>query len=108
MGSLLTTQSGRLDRHVRKSYLRLGPETSRHRIAFSIEEALRLCTLPGEEEGRVYCFRRVLLGGMEADANRRVWIHAMGILMDEMATQALHGSHPFAGASNAIYFNSRE
>jgi hypothetical protein len=108
MGSLLTTQSGRLDRHVRKSYLRLGPETSRHRIAFSIEEALRLCTLPGEEEGRVYCFRRVSLGGMEADANRRVWIHAMGILMDEMATQALHGSHPFAGASNAIYFNSRE
>lgn len=108
MGSLLTAQSGRLDRHVCKTYLRLGPETSRHRVAFSLEEALRLCTLHREEEGRVYCFRRVSLGGVEADANRRVWIHAMGRLMDEMAAQALHGSHPFAGASNAIYFNSRE
>lgn len=108
MESLLTAQSGRLDRHVRKSYLRVGPETSRHRVSFSLEEALRLCNLPGEEEGRIYCFRRVSIGGMEADANRRVWIHAMGRVMDEMAALALHGSHPFAGASNAIYFNSRE
>jgi hypothetical protein len=108
MESLLTAQSGRLDRHVRKSYLRLGQETSRYRISFSLEEALRLCNLPGEEEGRIYCFRRVSLGGMDAESNRRVWIQAMGRVMDEMASLALHGSHPFAGASNAVYFNSRE
>jgi hypothetical protein len=108
MESLLTAQSGRLDRHVRKSYLRLGPETSRHRVSFSLEEALRLSNLPGEEEGRIYCFRRLSLGGMEVDANRHVWIQAVGRVMDEMASLALHGAHPSAGASNAVYFNSRE
>lgn len=108
MKSLLTAETGRLDRHVRRSYLHLGTETSRHRAAFSLEEALRLSNLPGEEEGRIYCFRRVSLSGVEAEANRRVWIHAVGRVMEELAAQALHGSHPFADSSNAVYFHSRD
>jgi hypothetical protein len=108
MHSLLTVQTGRLDRHVRRSYLHLGAETSRHRVAFSLEEALRLISMPGEEEGRIYCFRRMSLNGVEAEADRRVWIHVVGRVMEELAAQAKHGSHPFAGSGNAVYFHSRE
>jgi hypothetical protein len=107
MESMIGPQTGRLDRHVRRSYLRIGESASRHRITYSLEEALRLVNLPGEDEGRIYCFQRVSLSGISAEANRRIWIEAMQQLLTAMAAQAVHGTHPSAGASNVVFFHNR-
>lgn len=101
-------QAGRLDRHVRRSYLRIGEDTSRHRIAYTLEEALRLASLPGEEEGRIYCFRRVSLAGVPAEAMRRIWVEQVQQTLNAMAAQAVHGASPRAGAAEAVYFNNLE
>ena len=108
MGTMIALQSGRLDRHVKRSYLRMSEGASRHRIAYSLEEALRLALLPGEDQGRIYCFRRVSLCGISAEANRRVWMEAVQQVLAAMAAQAVHGNNPRADASNAIFFHNRE
>jgi hypothetical protein len=106
--STLAPQTGRLDRHIRRSYLRVQEGVSRHRISYSLEEALRLAVLPGEEQGRIYCFRRVSLSGIPAEANRRVWMERVEHALIAHASQAVHASHPRASAANAIYFNNLE
>ncbi|MGA7830728.1 MAG: hypothetical protein WCA21_07200 [Terracidiphilus sp.] len=105
MAATLAPQTGRLDRHVRRSYLRIAEEASRPRVAFALEEALRLTSLPGEDEGRIYCFRRIDLTGISASANRGVWIERLQQVMLVLAAQAVHGSDPGAGAANAVFFN---
>jgi len=108
MQSTFAPLTGRLDRHVRRSVLRIGEGASRHRIAYSLEEALRLATLPGEEEGRVYCFRRVSLSGVPAEANRRVWMEQIQNALGALAVQSIHASDPRAAAADAVYFNNIE
>ena len=108
MESMIAPQSGRLDRRVRRSFLRINEGDSRHRIAYSIEEALRLAHLPGEDEGRIYCFRRISLAGIPAESNRRVWMEAVQQVLAGLAAQAVHASHPNAAACNAVFFNHRE
>ena len=108
MESMYAPHTARLDRHVRRSILRVGEGASRHRIAYSLEEALRLATLPGEEEGRIYCFRRVSLCGISAEANRRVWMEQVQQVLGAQAAQAVHASDPSAGSANAVYFNNFE
>jgi hypothetical protein len=108
MESTFAPQTGRLDRHVRRSVLRVGEGVSRHRIAYSLEEALRLVLLPGEEEGRIYCFRRVSLSGVSAEANRRVWMEQAQRVLGTLAAQAVHAGDPHAGSANAVYFNNIE
>jgi hypothetical protein len=108
MESMIALQSGRLDRRVRRSFLRINEGDSRHRIAYSIEEALRLAHLPGEDEGRIYCFRRISLAGIPAESNRRVWMEAVQKALAGLAAQAVHASHSDAGVCNAVFFNHRE
>src|SRR5271163_295594 len=86
----------RLDRHVRRSYLRISDRASRYRVACSLEEALRLANLPGEEEGRVYCFRRVSLSGIPAQAKRKTWLDRVQRVLGGLAAQAAHGTDPCA------------
>src|ERR1035437_2046429 len=108
MQSKAAPQLDRLDRYVARSYVRLIEGASRARIAYSLEEALRLANLPGEVEGRIYCFRRVSLSGIAATANRRVWTEQVQQVLAAVAAQAIHGADPHAGASNAIFFNNLE
>ncbi len=104
----LARQTGRFDRHVRRSYLRMGEGASRHRISYSLEEALRLANLPGEEEGRIYCFRRVSFVGIPADANRKVWMERVQQALSDLSMQSVHASAPNADRADAIYFNNLE
>jgi hypothetical protein len=108
MESVLALQSGRLDRHVRRSVLRINEGDSRDRLAFSIQESLRLAHLPGEDEGRVYCFRRVAISGIAADSNRRIWMEAVQNVLSGLASQAVHASDPRADSCNAVFFHNRE
>ena len=104
----LAGQARRLDRHVRRSYLRIGEPTSRHRISYALEEALRLVNLPGEDEGRVYCFRRVSLAGISGNAVRGVWMERVQKALGAWSARAVHGTDPSAGTADAIYFNNQE
>jgi hypothetical protein len=108
MEPMLAYQSGRLDRYVRRGYVRLREETSRSRTSYWIEEALRLAQLPEEDEGRIYCFRRVDFSGTSSDANRRTWIVAVQNTLTELAARAVHASDANADSSNVVYFHNRE
>ncbi len=101
-------QLDRRDRHVGRSYLRIAEASSQHRVAYAVEEALRLADLPGEEEGRIHCFRRISLSGIPANTNRRVWIERLQQVLGVAAAQALHGTDPRARSANAVYFHNRE
>jgi len=108
MGPRAAPQLDRLDRYVRRSFLKITDSTSRHRVSYSLEEALRLANLPGEEEGRIYCFRHVRLAGIPADANRRIWLERMQQALSALAAQAVHASDPAAAAASAVYFHHEE
>jgi hypothetical protein len=108
METILALKSGRLDRHVRRTHLRMAEESSRYRLAYWLEEAMRLAHLPGENEGRIYCFRRVSFSGIPAEADRQIWVDAVQHVLAAVAAHAVHGSNPGANASNAIFFHNRE
>jgi hypothetical protein len=96
----------RLDRHVWRSYLRIADGVSRYSVACSLEESLRLVNLPGEEEGRVYCFGRVALTGIAANANRQVWMDRLQQALAPLAAQAVHATDPRASSASSVYFNN--
>ena len=97
---------GRTDRRVRRGWLRIGPAAPRHRLAFAAEEALRLCALPGESEGRVYYFRRLFIAGVPEDGDRRRWLEAFQHGLTELARAAAHGVDLGAESANAVFFRN--
>ncbi len=101
-------QLDRLDRHVERSYLRISDGVSHHRAAYSLEEALRLAVLPGEEEGRIYCFRRISLTGIPERGSRQLWIDQVQRVLGVAAARAVHGSDTQADLADAVYFHNRE
>jgi hypothetical protein len=108
MLSSAVLQRDRLDRHVSRSYLRIGAGAPRARITSMLEESLRLAILPGEEEGRIYCFRCISLPAIPAAASRMAWTSQMQQTLAAAAAQAVHGILPNAGAADAIFFNNLE
>ncbi len=108
MESRIAQQLNRHDRHVGRSYVRMSEGASQSRVAYSLEEALRLANLPGEDEGRIYCFRRVSLSAIPANANRRLWTEQIQQALTAVASRAVHGDLPNADSSDAIFFNSLE
>jgi hypothetical protein len=101
-------QLDRMDRHVERSFVRIEGEASRCRLQFALEEALRLACLPGEREGRIYCFRSVSLSGLSTQSARSSWISRVQSALDTMAAEALHASDARAASANAVYFHSQE
>ena len=79
---------------------------ARARVEFALSEALRLVTLPGEEQGRVYYFRRVNVKDVPADGNRAVWLDKMQSALSDVAQRAMHGNDRRAIASDVIFFHS--
>ena len=108
MTVLSRRQLGRNDRYVRRGRLSLGSHAPRHKLAFLAEESLRLCSLPGEAEGRVYYFRHLRVAGLPEEGDRRAWLDAFQAAMTEQAAQAIHGSDSRAAAANAVYFRSEQ
>jgi hypothetical protein len=106
MNSWATSQLDRSDRHVRRSYVRIGDRASRHRVAYWIEEGLRLASLPGEDEGRVYYFRCLSLPALPANASRKLWMDRLEHALGTLAAQAVHGNDPRASSANAVYFHN--
>jgi hypothetical protein len=95
-------------RHVRHARLRIPSGAPRHTLVSNIEEALRLCSLPGENEGRTYYFRHLRLSGLPGHGPRTVWLEAFQHALLELAGQAVHGDDGMAPAANAVFFRSQQ
>lgn len=101
-------QLDRLDRYVRRSSWKMPAGASRHRLTYSLEEALRLAGLPAEEEGRIYCFRRVTLTGIPVDASRAAWLEKVQQALSALAAQAVHAADVGSEAAVSVFFHNRE
>jgi hypothetical protein len=101
-------QRSRDDRHVRHAQIRSSANAPRHRLAFNIEEALRLCSLPGESEGRAYYFRHLRVSGLPDNGDRRIWLDAFQCALTELAQRAVHAKDTVAAAADAVFFRSEE
>ena len=108
MKALGRRQLGRTDRHVRRGRMTLSAGAPQRRLAFMAEEALRLCTLPGEEHGRVYNFRRLHVQNLPVDGDRKAWLDAFQHALEAQAAAAVHGMHPQAHLAEAVFFRSEQ
>ncbi len=98
----------RYGRHVRQALLRVDAHAPVTRLAFTIEEALRLASLPGENEGRAYYFRRLRVDGLPADGDRAVWLARFQSALERQAAQALYGGDARAQSAEAVYFHAEQ
>lgn len=98
----------RYDRHVRRARICAAPHVPARRLAFTIEEALRLASLPGENEGRRYYFRHLRVARLPVDGDRRVWLEQFQSTLTREAEQAMYGGDPRAASANAVFFRSEE
>src|SRR5262245_12242092 len=81
--------------------------TVRSRVQTLVEEALRLTTLPGEDQGRVYFFRRLRLPALDVrDLSTTDWIGRCSAHLVEMSRHAAYAAEPSAAAADAVFFNS--
>jgi hypothetical protein len=94
----------RYARRVRRATLSVAPHAPARRLAFTIEEGLRLASLPGENEGRCYYLRRLRLTGLPDDGDRQTWLQQFQRVLAERAAQAVHGADPRAAYANAVFF----
>src|SRR6266496_448404 len=98
----------RYDRYVQRVRVLSRASSSRHRIAFLIEESLRLANLSGEDEGRIYYFRRLLLRELPVDGTRRAWLDSFQSALRQLASRAVHGADPRAMSAEAVFFHNYE
>ena len=101
-------QLAREDRYVQQCRVRGCGQTSRERISFLLEEALRLVSLPGEYEGRVYYLRKVVVSKLTTRASRQAWIDTIRAALMELASGAIHGADSRADAAEAVFFYNHE
>ena len=94
----------RYDRHVRRTRMCISGGAPRHRLAFAVEEALRLASLPGEDEGRYYYFRHLRVTGLPMSGDRARWLEIFQRALIEQAAQAVHGSDARAASAPAVFF----
>jgi len=98
----------RYGRHVRRARLCVEAHAPAHRLAFTIEEALRLASLPGENEGRSYYFRHLRVTGLPARGDRHQWLEKFQRALDGEADRAIHGADPRAASANAVFFRGEQ
>jgi hypothetical protein len=93
-------------RHVCRSRLRVAPGSPQHSLTFLMQEALRLASLPGENEGRVYYFRQVCVTGLLGCDDRAAWLEGFQHSLADLATRAVHGADPGSNSSDAVFFQN--
>ena len=98
----------RYDRRVRRARLSVDALAPARRLAFTVEEALRLASLPGENESRCYYFRRLRVTGLPATGDRQAWLTSFQCALHDQARCAVHGTDARAAASNAVFFVSEQ
>jgi hypothetical protein len=97
----------RYDRNVRRARILAAAGAPRHRLAFSVEEALRLASLPGEDEGRCYFFRRLRVSGLPPDGDRAIWLDRFQRTLNGEASRAVHGPDRRAAFASVVFFRNQ-
>jgi hypothetical protein len=90
-------------RRVRLLRLRTPDTALRLRIQSGLEEALRRTSLPGEDQGRVYFFRRLRLPNLQADQPSLEWIARCSEQLLALSRDAVHIDDPQSGNVDAMY-----
>jgi hypothetical protein len=98
----------RHDRYVRRARLRVSAGAPRHRLAFAMEEALRLLSLPGEDQGRTYYFRYVRIAGLPPGGDRGGWLKKFQEALEQQARQAVYAAAPWASQAEVVFFHSEQ
>jgi hypothetical protein len=81
--------------------------TVRSRVQMLVEEALRQTSLPGEDQGRVYFFRRLRLPALDVrELSTHAWIGRCSAHLVEMSRHAAYAAEPRAATADAVFFNS--
>lgn len=100
--------SDRGARVVERLRLRTRDTTVRLVVQSAVEEALRLTSLPGEEQGRIYVFRRLRLPAFEVRAHSsRAWIERCSRHLLASSAHAVHVEDAAAAQANVVFFHSR-
>lgn len=94
------------DRRIRKLSLKVSDSAHVYGTANRIEEAFRLVTLPGENEGRNYYFRHLNLGKIRRGEDVTLLTFRLQKEFLRLMSQAVHAEDPRASASPAVYFCS--
>lgn len=71
-----------------------------------VEEALRLTMLPGEDQGRVYVFRRLVFPSLNLGADSRQWIGRCSAHLLAMTPHAVHAADSQSDAAGVVYFHT--
>ena len=96
-------------RLVHRLRLRTGDTGFCSRVQTLVEEALRLTTLPGEDQGRIYLFRRLRLPALDVrDLSSTNWVSRCATHLLAMSGEAAHAEDPRAASADAVFFNSIE
>lgn len=70
-----------------------------------LEEALRLTTLPGEDQGRVYFFRRLQMPSLDSRLSPTRWLSACSQHLLKVSYGAQYAGDRQEQASSAVYFH---
>ena len=93
----------RSSRRVHLLRLRTPDTALRLRIQSGLEEALSRTSLPGEDQGRVYFFRRLRLPNLRADQPSLEWIARCSEQLLALSRDAVHLDDPQSGSVDATY-----
>ncbi len=94
-------------RHVDRLRMRLPDPGLRLRVESSVEDALRVTTLPGEDQGRVYFFQRLRLPEFDLRLPSQRWIACCSQHLLAMSQVAAHVSDGRSATALAVYFADR-
>lgn len=93
-------------RRVARLQVRTPDTTVRARVQMLVEQALRLTTLPGEDQGRIYVFRRVRLPALGLHDAPSLWIGRCSQHLMAMSRSAARACDPGAPSADAVFFDS--
>jgi hypothetical protein len=103
MGSLPNAVMERSARRVHLLRVRTSEPALSSRIQSWLEEALRLTTLPGEDQGRVYFFRRLRLPPLHALLPALEWIARCSEQLLAISRCAVHVTDAQSSHADAVY-----
>jgi hypothetical protein len=95
-------------RHVLRLRMRVPDSTARLRVQSMLEEALRLTTLPGEDQGRIYFFQRLHLPALDFRCSPAQWMARCSEHLLAASRSAKYVLDPGSGRAQAVYFHDRQ
>ena len=92
-------------RHVARLRLRAPDRRELPRAQMLVEEVLRLTTLPGEDQGRLYCIRRMRLPTLDERTAPSEWSLQCSRVLIATAHLAARASDPGVSQADAVFFD---